>query len=136
VRIPSALAGLTIAATGIAVLAAGAGSHPPRAAWLLAIVAALIGGIFAAIADGRRGDALFGGVIGRTISDPRRAVAARAAVLVTAPLAGFGVIAYALAGLRETLSASLVPSPEADWRRTAGVGFLGLAVVLVAAAAG
>jgi signal transduction histidine kinase len=136
VRTPSGLAGLTIAATGIAVLAEGAGSHPPRTAWLLAIVAALIGGIFAAIADGRRGDALFGGVIGRTISDPRRAAAARAAVLVTAPLAGFGVIAYALAALRETLSASLVPSPEADWRRTAGVGFLGLAVVLVAAAAG
>jgi signal transduction histidine kinase len=100
------------------------------------MVAALIGGAFTAMADGHRCDALFGGVIGRTISDPRRAAAARAAVLLGAPLAGFGVIGYALAALREALSASTVPSPEADWRRTAGVGFLGLAVVLGAQAAG
>ena len=136
---PAALAaGAAVTGAGVASAAASlhAGALPVAAA--PAAVAALSGAMLLALAAGGplRGGAVYAGVIARLAPGPRSAWAARALVVLTAPLAGTGVGVYALAALVQTLTAPPTASPPVDWRRTAGTGLLGLAAVLAASAAG
>jgi signal transduction histidine kinase len=60
----------------------------------------------------------------------------RAGVLLTAPLAGLGVAAYAVAAMREILDTPRPPPPPLDWRRVAGTGLIGIGFVSGATEAG
>lgn len=102
--------------------------------WPLALGCVLMGATLITWAGEAAGAAgWFGGVISRSVNSEPRRLLLRALVLVTAPVAGVGVLAYAAAALWDTARATDAV-PAVDWRRAAGTGMLGLAVVLVAGA--
>ena len=99
--------------------------------WPLVLICALMGATLLTWARAEGESGWYGGVITRSVrSEPLRWLL-RALVLATAPLAGFGAVAYAAASLRDTVLAN-GSVPAVDWRRAAGTGLLGLAVVLTA----
>jgi len=104
--------------------------------WLLAIMCLLAGTTLWAVAtDGEPRGGFYGGLIARHVRSRKIAWAIRALVVLTAPLGGAGVLAYAAASLADTIS-STDSAPVLDWRRAAGSGMLGLVVVLVAIGTG
>ena len=132
------LAAAAVAGVGVACTAASLHVGAPPVELAPAALAVLSGGALLASASGRpAGDqALYAGVAARLAPGPRSAWALRAAVVLTAPLAGIGVAVYAWGALIETMTAPPAPTRPVDWRRTAGTGMLGLAAVLAASAAG
>ncbi len=135
-RRPHVLAGTAVALLGAGAFAAALGGRPPSRAVAVAAVTALAGVTLLALAGPTSGDGLYAGVIDRLSPGRGWAWALRAVVVLTAPLAGAGVVAYATAALVLTLSSPLVPNPPLDWGRTTGTGLLGLAAVLAADALG
>jgi hypothetical protein len=132
------LAGTVVAAIAVACAAASLHAAAPPLEFAPAALAALSGGALLASAGARPAGngALYAGVAARLAPGPRSAWAFRAAVVLTAPLAGIGVAAYAAGALIESLTAAPTASAGVDWRRTTGTGMLGLAAVLAAAATG
>jgi signal transduction histidine kinase len=133
----SILAGGTVAVVGIACAAASLDSTSVPEQWAPALLAALSGAALLSLASENPagGPALYAGVIARLARGTRSAWALRAAVVLSAPVMGIGVAAYAAAALFETLTAPPTASPPVDWRRTTGTGMLGLAAVIAASAA-
>jgi signal transduction histidine kinase len=123
------LAATAFAIAGIAALL----SPSPELA--TALIAALAGATLWTLAPPREGEALYADVLAR-IASPRRRVAARAAVVATAPLFGAGVAVYAALALEVTMTAPPGAQRPVDWRTSTGTGFLGLAFVTAADAAG
>jgi signal transduction histidine kinase len=123
-------AAAVIAFAGAVALATSVRPAGLQLEWLYGGLAAVAGATLWSLAT--PGDAWFGDV---TRHGPRPA-AVRALVLLAAPLAGAGVIAYALMALYVTLASEPTAGRPVDWRRSVGTGFLGLAVVLIAVAAG
>jgi signal transduction histidine kinase len=128
------LAGVAVALIGLACSAVSLGARPPSGAWTLPAVALLVGATLLAAGGFDPSGGLYGGVITRLAPDRRIAWACRAAVLVTAPLAGAGPAFYAGAALFDALRGDSTSAPV-DWRTTAGTGMLALSGVLAAGAA-
>jgi signal transduction histidine kinase len=132
----TSLAGAAIALAGAACLVSGLAARPPSADWLRAIFCATVGATLIAIAGPSETDGWYAGVIERATPTAARRWALRAAVVLTSPLAGLGVLVYALAALGESLVRGPAGITPIDWRRSAGVGMAGLAAPLAARAAG
>jgi signal transduction histidine kinase len=130
------LLGAALAAAGLIFLAAGFGAQLPADRLMLAVLAAVVGAALIAAGSQSSRWALYAGIVARVGRGPRSEWGLRAAVVLSAPLGGAGVIAYMLAALYGTLRSSPAAAAPLDWRRTAGTGMLGLAVVLAASAAG
>ena len=128
------LAGVAVALIGLACSMVSLGAGPPTGAWTLPAVALLVGSTLLAAGGYERAGGLYGGVITRLAPDRRVAWACRAAVLLTAPLAGAGPALYAEAALVDALRGDSTSAPV-DWRTTAGTGMLALSGVLAASAA-
>lgn len=129
------LAGLAVVASAALALADRWGALRLDRSLFLAALCALAAA--ALLATARTSESLYGGLVARLA--PRRGVpcwAARALVLVLAPVAGAGAVLYALGGLVEALARRPQPLPAMDWRRTAATGLLGVAVLLLARRAG
>src|ERR1700685_2905714 len=94
-----------------------------------AALAALAGAALVATASDQPAESrgMYAGVVARLSTPSGWAWALRAAIVLTAPLAGLGVAAYAVAALVETVTAPPTASPAVDWRRSTGTGMLGLA---------
>ncbi len=135
-RRSSSLLAAALAAAGLACFAAGLDSQLPSARLMLALLAGVLGASLIAVGSEGWRWALYAGIIARLARGPRSEWALRTAVVVTAPLAGAGVLAYMVAALYGTLRTPPAATPPLDWRRSAGTGMLGLAVVLAASAAG
>ena len=133
---PDRAAGLAIAAACAVALAAQVDDGVLTIAWAHALGAAIAGLVLWAGAGAPRGDApWFAGVIARDESPFGRA-AARAAVVLTAPVYGAGVVIYAAAALYYTLTARPRVSTPVNWRASVGTGLLGVSVVTAAVTAG
>jgi signal transduction histidine kinase len=134
--LPRLLAGGVVAGVGAACLAASLGGTLGPVWWeaALAALAAAVALILAG-AESSSG-AWYAGVAGRLGRTGRPAWAIRLAVILTAPIAGLGVVAYACGALATTLAPPPSTVGETDAFRTAATGFLGLAVVLAADAGG
>ena len=134
----SLLAGATIAGVGAACFGTSLHGLLPSPQVPLAGVAAIYGAGLFALAAARHDQTggLYAGVAGRLAPNQQLAWAFRAGVVLAAPLAGFGVAAYAAAALLVTLTAPPTAGPVVDWRRSTGTAMLGLAVVLAVLAAG
>ena len=125
---PYPAAGAVIVAAGlIAFVAPG-----PQGAG--ALIALLAGATMLALAQDVHGR-LYADVTTR-INSSRTRAAARAAVVLTAPLAGVGVAAYAIAALVLVVRAGTDQRQPVDWRTSTGTGFVGLAAVVAADAVG
>jgi signal transduction histidine kinase len=130
-------------ATGVTVAALGAlfGLHMLSAieldwGWCAALMCAVAGCALHAVALPATSTA-YAGVLERIAKWRGWPLPAlRAGVLVTAPLAGLGVGAYALVALWQTLAAPRHAPPPLDWRRVTGTGLIGLGVVGCATRAG
>ena len=127
-------AGVALALVGAALFAVAVGARPPGTEWMAALLAAIFGITLTASAPA--GDGLYAGVAARVAQDQRLAWLIRAAVIVTGPLCGAGALVYAGVALAQTLAPNPRAAAAIDWRRTTGTGFLGLAAVLAAGAAG
>ena len=120
---------------GVGCLALSAPGVGGEVYWPLALLCALMGAALLTWAGaGASESGCYGGVITRSVRSRPLRWLLRILVFATAPLAGFGALAYAAASLRETVLAN-GSVPAVDWRRAAGTGLLGLAVVLTASAA-
>jgi signal transduction histidine kinase len=73
---------------------------------------------------------LYAGALARVEMRPVFLWGLRAAVVVTAPLAGAGPAAYALLALAETMQEPVSRAATPDWRRALGTGLIGLGFVL------
>jgi hypothetical protein len=91
------LAGVAVALIGLVCLAVSFGAPPTSGAWMLPAVALVVGCTLLAAGGYERAGGFYGGVITRLAPDWRVAWACRAAVLLTAPLAGAGPALYAAA---------------------------------------
>jgi signal transduction histidine kinase len=118
-----------------AVLAAGAllAAEPAGVlelgwAWGAVLVCACAGAAMIALAP--PSPVLYAGALARVEMRPAYLWGLRAAVLVTAPLAGAGPAAYALLALAETMQEPVPRAERPDWRRALGTGLVGLAFVL------
>jgi len=131
---PFWLVGVAVAVIGLACSAVSLGARPASGAWTLPAVALLVGCTLFAAGGYEPAGGLYGGVITRLAPDRRVAWACRAAVLLTAPLAGAGPALYAEAALFDALRGDSTSAPV-DWRTTAGTGMLGLSGILAASAA-
>jgi signal transduction histidine kinase len=128
-------------ATALAVIGVGVGFELDTAGWVdldwrwcLAFACVAVGCGLLAVAR-RPTAALYAGALERRaeLTGPPAWVL-RSAVVITAPLAGFGVAAYSMLALLQALDA-----PRArliDWRRSAGIGLVCLAAVIAMTAAG
>ena len=129
---------------GFAVVAAGAlfeldqlGAIQLDWRWCMAVACGVAGCGLHAAARSSPSTAYVGVLASVSRSTPRLPLPAlRAGVVVTAPAAGLGVAVYALAALARTLEAPRAAPPPIDWRRVAGTGLIGLAVVDGATAIG
>jgi signal transduction histidine kinase len=131
------LAGAVVAVVGSACLSASLGDQRLRPVWIEAALAACAAAVALSLAPAQPPSSpWYAGVATRLARPGRPAWAIRLAIVLTAPLAGVGVVAYACAGLMTTLTAPPSAQPQTDAMRTAATGFLGLAVVLAAAGAG
>jgi signal transduction histidine kinase len=131
------LAGLTVAGVGAASAAVSLRGTALSPELPPAALAALSGVALLATGTGEPAESrgLYAGVVARLAPSGRSRWAFRAAVVLSAPLAGIGIAAYAAAALFATLTAPPTASPQIGWRRTTATGMLGLAAVLVAGAA-
>lgn len=135
----SVLTAVTIAGIAIVCLIAslhGGVTNPELAP---AALAALAGAwlVSSEAGEGRRPhNALYAGVADRLAPNRWWRWTIRAGVVMTAPLAGFGVAVYAALALFVTLTAPPTAGPFLEVRRTAGTAMLALAFVLVWLAAG
>jgi signal transduction histidine kinase len=133
---PATIAALTLLVAGAVAFAATTTDCPLDIEWIGAAAAAASGGTLWALAGVPRGhEPLYADVLAR-IASPTYRTAARVLVLVTAPLAGAGVAAYAATALSLTLTGAREARRPIDWRASVGTGLIGVAVVLVALAAG
>ncbi len=125
-RTQTALGALILGATAIALLSPG----PVLAG---AVIALLAGAALLTLApaDGP----LFADVISH-LPAPRQRAAARAVVVLTAPLAGLGPALYAAAAFAVAVQARPERRRTVDWRTAAGTGLVGLGTVVGADAAG
>ncbi len=98
--------------------------------WALALVA-MCGGI-ALVVTAPPSRALFVGALARSATTPRVLWGLRAAVIVTAPLAGLGPVAYALLALAQALIEPRPADAKPDWRHALGTGLVGVGFVLAA----
>ena len=129
-------------ATGIAVVAAGAltlldgaGAVELDLRWGLALMCVVAGCGVLAVA--RPAKEAYAGTLVHLAESRRLPLwAVRAAPIVTAPVAGAGVAAYALASLAQILWAPQPPPAQLDWRRPVGTGLIGLGAVVGATRAG
>jgi signal transduction histidine kinase len=128
------LPGVGVAVVALACSAVSFGARPSSAAWSVPSVALLVGCTLLAAGGYEPVGGLYAGVITRLAPDARVAWGCRAAVLLTAPLAGVGVVLYATAALFDALRGDSTSAPV-DWRTTAGTGMVALSGVLVAGAA-
>ena len=127
---PHEAGGLAIAVAGAVALAAMLEDGVLTIARAHALAAAIAGLVLWSAAGAPRGDsAWFAGVIARDASPLGRA-AARAAVVLTAPVYGAGIVVYAGAALYRTLTARPRESARVDWRVSAGTGLMGVSVVV------
>ena len=123
-------------ATGILVVGAGVVLELDRMVtveldvrWGLALMCALAGAGLVAVAPGTQ--AAYAGTLTRlTATAGPRLWALRGAVVLTAPLAGLGVVAYTLASLFQALAAPRAVQRPIDWRRVCGAGLLCVAGVV------
>jgi signal transduction histidine kinase len=124
------LAGLVLAA-GALVTAAAAGVLElgwGTAASLMCVCAGV-----ALLVVAPRSPTMYVGALARFALGPRVLWSLRAAVVLTAPVAGVGPALYAALALAQ--ATLLEPSPrelQPEWRRAAGTGLIGLAVVTAA----
>ena len=125
----AALAGAVAALVGFAggTLSADAGD---------AALAALAGAVALSLAPSDPQQGWYAGVANALSRTGIPAWVIRAVVLLTAPLAGFGVAAYALAALGIALTAAPGAPVRVSGLRATGTAFLGLAVVLAARSCG
>jgi signal transduction histidine kinase len=134
------LAGALVAlAGGAAVLSGLGGPTLPLdggAAALAALTGAMALGLSPAALDDPAQEGWYAGVASALDRPGMPAWAIRLVVVASAPLAGAGVAAYALAALGLALSAPPGAPVRIDPLRATGTGFLGLAVVLAARASG
>ena len=98
--------------------------------WTLSLVCACSGIVLIATAPPSR--ALFVGAFARFAVTARSLWTLRAATVVTAPLAGFGPVAYALLSLAQALTLPPDDHTRPDWRHALGTGLIGLGFVLAA----
>jgi signal transduction histidine kinase len=128
--------GVTILATGVLFALDRAGTLTLGWDWCLALMTVIGGAALLAVA---RTDtpALYAGVLAGLAERHLLSVwQLRAAVLLTAPLAGCGVALYAAAALWQSLGRGGRVAARVDWRRTTGIGLVGLGAVLAFIAAG
>lgn len=132
----SALPGRVRMATGAAIAGAGAiALASPGPVWAGALIALLAGLTLLSLFPPAEDEALYAGVIAR-LATPGQRAAARIAAVLTAPLAGAGVAAYAGAALALVLHPRAGGGRAADWTAALGTGLVGLGVVVAADAAG
>jgi signal transduction histidine kinase len=136
----SALAGaLAALAGGAAALIGLRGGTLPVDAWYAAL-AALVGVAALSLSPvalhDRTQEGWYAGVAAALARPGLPAWAIRLVVLLTAPLAGLGVGAYAVAALSIALTSAPGAPVRIDGLRATATGFLGLAVVLAARSAG
>jgi signal transduction histidine kinase len=122
---------LGVLVAGAAVLLA---ALEPGWAWAAALTSACAGTALIAVAPPSR--ALYVGALARLGLGPAPLWTARAAVFVSAPLAGAGPAAYALLALAQALREPLPRELRPDWRRALGTGLIGLGYVTGAVEAG
>jgi len=98
--------------------------------WALALMCVVAG--CGLSASGHRSTPLaYAGVLRRLAGHPRVPLPVmRAAVVLTAPLAGIGVALYTLVALLESLEAPRALRPAVDWRQVGGTGLIGLGFVV------
>ncbi|MGA2469419.1 MAG: ATP-binding protein [Solirubrobacteraceae bacterium] len=131
-------AAFTLAGGGAALAALGGVAVPTDlgdAALAVVSGAIAIASSPASLGD-RQQDGWYAGVAGALARPWLPAWAIRVAVLLTAPIAGLGVAAYCAAAFVLALTKPAGAPPRIDALRVVGTGFVGLAVVLAARAAG
>jgi len=124
---PARAVAVAVLATGVLLAVDAAGVLDLTWTWAATLLCACAGGALIALTPPSR--SLYVGILAR-FELPPRVWALRAAVVLTAPLAGAGPAAYALLALAEATRESAAPAPELDWRRVLGTGLAGLAFVL------
>jgi signal transduction histidine kinase len=102
--------------------------------WGLAFIS-LCGGL-GLIATAPESRGMFVGALARFTPAPGTLVALRVATVVTAPLAGFGSVAYLMLALAQSLTEPRPREFVPEWRRVLGTALLGLAFVLAASELG
>ena len=134
------LAGALVAAAGGAAVLSGAGGPTLPLDGDAAAVAALTGvlalGLSPAALDDPTQEGWYAGVANALARPGMPAWAIRLIVVASAPIAGAGVAAYALAALGLALTAAPGAPVRIDPLRATATGFLGLAAVLAARASG
>jgi signal transduction histidine kinase len=127
--------GIAVVIAGALMLLDGAGAVELDLRWGLALMCAVAGCGVLAVA--RPAKEAYAGTLVHLAERRRLPLwAVRAAPIVTAPIAGAGVAAYALASLAQILWAPQPPPAQLDWRRPVGTGLIGLGAVVGATHAG
>jgi signal transduction histidine kinase len=117
-----------VLAAGAVLAADAAGVLRVGWTWAAVLTCACGGACLIALAPPSR--ILYAGALARVEMRPVFLWGLRAAVVMTAPLAGAGPAAYALLALAETMQEPVSRAAGLDWRRALGTGLLGLGFVL------
>jgi signal transduction histidine kinase len=112
-------------------IGAAAGAIEPGWGWISAAMSLCAGATLLMLAPSSR--TMYVGALVRLVIEPRALWSLRAAVVVTAPIAGLGPALYATLAM---LQAAVLDTParqlQPDWQRALGTGLAGLAVVIAA----
>ena len=108
-----------------------------RLGWSWAVALACLTAGLGLLAVAPTSDAQYVGTLTR-IAGPRRTIlwGARAATVLSAPVAGIGPTTYAGLSLAQALTEQPAADGQPDWRRSLGTGLLGLSYVVAADAVG